>query len=73
MQEPSGDKDTFTCVYQPSDYQQLMMIKMLLERENVNYYIQGEVDHIVAVPRVMVEIDRAEEIKNAVRDELGLK
>ena len=54
-----------------------MMIKMLLDRENVNYYVEGEVGHVAATPglpmRVMVEIDRAGEIKNALRDELGLK
>ena len=55
-----------------------MMIKMLLERENVIYYVENEAGRILAAPallpmRVMVDVDRAEEIKNAIRDELGLK
>jgi len=77
MRESSPARDSFKCVYRPDGYQQLMMIKMLLDRENVNYYIEGEQSYMMATPdlsmRVMVDVDRAEEIKNALRDELGLK
>ena len=73
MQEPSPAKDSFVCVYQAADYHQLMLIKMLLERENVNYYVDGEESPVVTTMRIMVDIDRANEIKNAIRDELGLK
>jgi hypothetical protein len=53
----------------------MMMIKMLLEGENVNYYVEGEESSVtLGVPmRVMVEMGRAEEIKNAIGEELGLK
>jgi hypothetical protein len=50
------------------------MIKILLEREKVNYYVEGELVHDGLGPmRIMVDMGRAEEIKNALRDELGLK
>jgi hypothetical protein len=73
MQEPSSAKDSFLCVYRAADYHQLMTIKMLLERKNVNYYVDGEESPVVATMRVMVDADHADEIKTAIRDELGLK
>lgn len=73
MQEPSPARDSFVCVYRAADYHELMMIKMLLERKNVNYYVDGEKSPVAWPMRVMVDIDRAEEIKNAIRDELELK
>jgi hypothetical protein len=54
-----------------------MMIKMLLEKNNLNYYVEDEESNKYTTPgipmRVMVEMGRAEEVKNALRDELGLK
>lgn len=77
MQEPFPAEDSFVCVYRAADYQHLMMIKMLLEREKVNHYVENESGSLLAAPgipmRVMVDVDRAEEIQNAIRDELGLK
>jgi len=73
MEEPPSARDSFVCVYRAADYRQLMTIKMLLERKNVNYYVDGEESPVVATMRVMVDVDHAEEVKNAIRDDLGLK
>jgi len=77
MQESHSAKSSFVCVYRPADQGQLMMIKMLLEGKNLNYYVEDEESNKYATPgipmRVMVEMGRAEEIKKALRDELGLK
>jgi Putative prokaryotic signal transducing protein len=70
-----------TEIYRPSDLQELVMIKMILEREGVDYVITNE--HLASVlpmfgpvglsgMRLMVEPGRAAEISTLLREELGL-
>jgi hypothetical protein len=71
----------FTEIYRPADLQELVMIKMILEREGVDYLITNE--HLASVMpmfgpiglsgmRLMVEPRRAVEIADLLREELGL-
>ena len=55
------------------------MVKMVLDREGVNYYIENELASLSALPipvafqpRVMVQADRADECKRLLEEELGL-
>lgn len=70
-----------TEIYRPVDLQEVVMIKMLLEREGVHYVIANE--HLASVfpvigpaglssMRLMVEARRAEEVAAMLREELGL-
>jgi hypothetical protein len=70
-----------TEIYRPADLQELVMIKMILEREGVDYVIANE--HLASVlpifgpvglsgMRLMVEPARASEIAELLREELGL-
>jgi hypothetical protein len=71
-----------TEIYRPADLQELVMIKMILEREGVSYVITNE--HLASVlpmfgpvglsgMRLMVEPRRAGEILELLREELGLE
>jgi hypothetical protein len=71
-----------TEIYRPADLQELVMIKMILEREGVGYVITNE--HLASVlpmfgpvglsgMRLMVEPRRAGEILELLREELGLE
>jgi hypothetical protein len=71
-----------TEIYRPVDLQELVMIKMILEREGVAYVITNE--HLASVlpvfasvglsgMRLMVAPERAAEISTLLREELGLK
>ena len=70
-----------TEIYRPTDLQEVAMIKMILEREGVDYVITNE--HLASVlpifgpaglssMRLMVEVRRAEEVTDLLREELGL-
>ena len=70
-----------TEIYRPADLQELVMIKMIMEREGVDYVITNE--HLASVlpmfgpmglsgMRLMVERERAAEISALLREELGL-
>ncbi len=70
-----------TEIYRPADLQGLVLIKMLLERERVDYVITNE--HLASVlpmfgpvgvsgMRLMVATGRAAEISTLLREELGL-
>lgn len=70
-----------TEIYRPADLQELVMIKMILEREGVDYVITNE--HLASVlpvfgpmglsgMRLMVAPERAAEISDLLREELGL-
>lgn len=68
-------------IYRPADLQEVVMIKMLLEREGVDYLITNE--HLASVlpvfgsvgtagMRLLVVPERAAEITALLREELGL-
>lgn len=68
-------------IYRPADLQEVVMIKMLLEREGVDYLITNE--HLASVlpvfgsvgiagMRLLVVPERAAEIVALLREELGL-
>jgi len=68
-------------IYRPADLQEVVMIKMVLEREGVRYVIANE--HLASVfpvlgpaglssMRLMVEAQRATEVTALLREELGL-
>jgi len=70
-----------TEIYRPADLQELVMIKMILEREGVDYVIANE--HLASVlpifgpvglsgMRLMVGAECAAEIAALLREELGL-
>jgi replication-associated recombination protein RarA len=71
----------FTEIYRPRDLQEVIMLKMLLERERVAYIITNE--HLASVLPMfgptglsgmclLVETERAEEMRELLREELGL-
>jgi replication-associated recombination protein RarA len=70
-----------TEIYRPRDLQEVIMLKMLLERERVAYVITNE--HLSSVLPMfgptglagmclLVETERAEEMRELLRGELGL-
>lgn len=70
-----------TEIYRPADLQEVLIIKMLLERERVDYLITNE--HLASVlpvfgsvgvagMRLLVAPERAAEITALLREELGL-
>jgi replication-associated recombination protein RarA len=70
-----------TEIYRPRDLQEVIMVKMLLEREQVDYVITNE--HLASVlpmfgpvglagMRVLVETARAQEMRELLSEELGL-
>ena len=55
------------------------MVKMVLDREGVNYYIENELASLGELPtsgalatRVMVQADRVDECKRLLEEEVGL-
>lgn len=73
--------EPLTEIYRPADLQELVMIKMILDRDGVRYVIANE--HLASVlpvfgpvglsaMRLMVEPERAAEITTLLREELGL-
>ena len=70
-----------TEIYRPRDLQEVIMVKMLLEREKVGYVITNE--HLASVLPMfgpvglsgmclLVETARAEEMRELLSEELGL-
>ena len=70
-----------TEIYRPADLQELVMIKMIMEREGLDYVITNE--HLASVlpmfgptglagMRLMVASERAAEVSELLREELGL-
>ncbi len=70
-----------TEIYRPAAQQELVMIKMILDREGVRYLVANE--HLAsALPvlgsaglsgmRLLVEANRASEVAVLLREELGL-
>jgi hypothetical protein len=79
MSDPHERKPAFVAVYRPADHFKVAMVKMVLDREGVNYYIENELASLSALPipvafqpRVMVQADRADECKRLLEEELGL-
>lgn len=75
-------KQPLTEIYRPGDLQEVIMIKMILEREGVDYLITNE--HLASVlpafgtvglsgMRLLVESGRAEEMMRLLQEELGVK
>jgi hypothetical protein len=79
MKTHGSGESNFIEIYKPADGSELIMIKTVLEREGVIYYVNNELatlGGIHPVPggvRVMVQADRAEESKRLLQEELGLK
>jgi hypothetical protein len=74
--------DALVEIYRPADLQEVVIIKMLLERERVAYVITNE--HLASVlpvfgsvglsgMRLLVAPERAREISALLREELGLE
>ena len=63
-------------IYHPINQHELAMIKMILEREGVNYYINNEsVSCLIGaafLSHVMVRSDQAEHVREILKEELGL-
>jgi hypothetical protein len=80
MSDPAERQPAFEAVYWPADHFKVAMVKMVMEREGVNYYIDNELASLGALPmnaavhpRVMVQADRADECKRLLEEELGLQ
>jgi hypothetical protein len=69
-------RPAYTEIYRPNDQLEVMMLKMVLEREGVNYFITNE--HLNSIlplaglgdMRLMVETSRAQQCVEILRDEL---
>jgi hypothetical protein len=79
MSAASKEQPAFMVVYRPADHFKVAVVKMVLEREGVNYYIENEFASLGSLPtsgvlatRVMVQADRADECKRLLEEELGL-
>jgi hypothetical protein len=79
MSDPHERKPAFVAVYRPADHFKVAMVKMVLDREGVNYYIENELASLGELPtsgalatRVMVQADRADECKRLLEEEVGL-
>jgi hypothetical protein len=66
----------YTEIYRPNDQLEVMMLKMVLEREGVDYLIINEHLNSILPPaglgdmRLMVETSRAQQCVEILRDEL---
>ena len=77
------DELSFVEICQPATAQELMMIKMLFDRDGIHYYVNNEYAGRWMMPviapvgassmRVMVQSDQAEEARNLLREELGMQ
>lgn len=74
------EQATFVEVYRPQSQQEVMLLRMVLEREGIGFYITNERMHSV-LPiwdtalgdmRLMVEREHAEHCRRMLREELGL-
>ena len=77
MSAPSEEQAAFVAVYRPVDYSKLAMVKMVLEREGVTYYVENEFASLgtlstLGALRVMVQADRADECRRLLEEEVGL-
>jgi hypothetical protein len=72
---------TYTEIFRPCDMQQVIMIKMALERDGIRYFIANENLNSLLPPigfagfidmRLMVESGRTEESLAILRNELNL-
>jgi hypothetical protein len=78
MSNPHKRKPAFVAVYWPTDQSKVAMVKMVLEREGVNYYIENELASLgvpmtaALQPRAMVQADRADECRRLLEEEVGL-
>jgi hypothetical protein len=80
MGDPAERQPAFVAVYWPADHFKVAMVKMVLEREGVNFYIENELASMGVLPmnaalhpRVMVQADRADECKRLLEEELGVR
>jgi hypothetical protein len=73
-------KTEYVEVYRPFDQQQLMLIKMALERDGIRYFVANENLNSLLPPggllglanmRLMVEESKAEDSLRIIREELG--
>ena len=76
MSDPHESQSAFVAVYRPANHFKVAMVKMILEREGVNYYIENELASLGSLPtsgvlaaRVMVQADRADECKRLLKEE----
>ena len=69
-------RPAYTEIYRPNDQLEVMMLKMVLEREGVDYFITNEHFSSILPPsglgdmRLMVETRRAQQCIELLRDEL---
>ena len=69
-------RPAYTEIYRPNDQLEVMMLKMVLEREGIDYFITNEHLNSILPPaglgdmRLMVETSRAQQCVEILRDEL---
>jgi hypothetical protein len=76
---PPEDEPAFIEIYRPVSQQEVIALRMVLEREDVDFYITNEGLHsLFHIPdtalgdmRLMVERRHAERCQRIIRDELG--
>lgn len=74
-----GDGAPFVEVYRPSSQQEVMLLRMVLEREGIDFYIINErlhslfhaVDTALGDMRLMVERTRVARCRQLLQEELG--
>ena len=77
--EPNGESP-FVEIYRPRSQQEVILLRMMLEREGIRFYIINEgmqslfhvQDAALGDMRLMVERSCAEPCRRLLRDELGL-
>lgn len=74
------DHSAFVEILRPTSQQEVALVRMVLEREGVEFYILNEgihslfhiFDQVLGDMRLMVERGHAERCRRILRDELGL-
>ena len=76
---------SFVEIWQPSNQQELILLKMIFDRESINYYVNNELGSRLmgagsfftpmgaGAMRVFVQSDQAEDARKILREELGFK
>lgn len=76
----TGNGSPFVEVYRPTSQQEVVLLRMVLEREGIAFYITNEGLHslfhiwdtALGDMRLMVACDNAERCRSLLSDELGL-
>jgi hypothetical protein len=69
-------RPAYTEIFRPNDQQEVMMLKMIMEREGIDYFITNENMNSLLPPgglggmRLMVETSKAQHCIEILRDEL---